>query len=103
QDRNRGVGVEPGKFARLELRPEPLGHCEPFSTDMSPSVPVGVATDALGPRAWYSKSPGRHCTAHSGQIESAHAPAPVLSTRGLSSSGKKHALACCGCRPHGGT
>src|SRR5262249_53362913 len=49
---------------------------------MSPSVPVGVATEALEPRGWYSKSPGRHCTGHSGQIESAHAQASVVSTRG---------------------
>src|SRR5262249_430721 len=83
----------PGKFARLELRPEPVGHHESFS--------IGLRGDrCLGPRASYSKSPGRHCTAHSGQIESAHSQASVLSTRGgLSSSGKEHALPCQGCRP----
>src|SRR5262249_3677218 len=88
QDRKRGIRIKPGKFARLELRPEPLGHYESLGTG-----PRGGRR--LGARAWYSKSPGRHCTAHSGQIESAHAQASVLRARGrLSSSGEKHALAC---------
>src|SRR5215813_6446861 len=50
QDRERRIRIEPGKFARLELRPEPLGHHESFSTNL-------VVTDALAPTAWYSKSP----------------------------------------------
>jgi hypothetical protein len=41
-------------------------------------------TDALVPSAWYSKSPGRHCTAHSDEIESAQAQESALPTlRGI--------------------
>jgi hypothetical protein len=43
QDRDRGVGVEPGKFARLELRPEPLGHYESFSTGRRGGRCLGAA------------------------------------------------------------
>src|SRR5215472_14835197 len=32
QDRKRGIRIKPGKFARLELRPEPLGHYESLGT-----------------------------------------------------------------------
>ncbi len=99
-----------GRIATVALGSSPANSLDLSSAQnrlviMSPSVLVGVAAGALAPRGWYSKSPGRHCTAHSGQIESAHAQEAVLSTRGgrRSSSGKKHALACCGCRPHGGT
>src|SRR5262245_65831922 len=42
QERKRRIWIEPGKFARLEFRPEPLGHYQPFSTDLA-------VADAMAP------------------------------------------------------
>src|SRR6516225_937332 len=56
-----------GKIASVEFGSSPANSLDLSSAQnrlviMSPSVPVCAATDALAPSAWYSKSPGRHCT-----------------------------------------